>query len=159
MAMNTFNKNKKNNFLKQNGNLIAELEFRDSQAGFVGIAGIIWTILPDGTSRANRFVNNTVSSSFKTCRLEKQDLASIANALSKGNFTELPNEIPSEQTINPHRVTIRLGEQSSTLQLQAGESISNALKMQQNQQETPRRRFLIIAWEINQIIRKHCGNY
>ena len=159
MAAIAMNKSSSNSFLKENGNLIAELEFKDGQSGFVGISGTSWIILSDGTCRGSRFVNDTVSSAHQICQLERQDLASIANSLSKSNFTELPSEIPSKPTINPHLLTIRLGEKSSTLQLQAGETIENALKIQQNQQETPRWRFLTVAGEINQLIRKNCGDY
>ncbi|MEA5594020.1 hypothetical protein [Rivularia sp. UHCC 0363] len=156
MAMGTLNHNP---FPKQDGNLIAELEFKDGQMGFVGISGTSWTILPDGTSRANRFVNDTVSSAYKTCLLDKRELASIAKVLSDVNFAELPPDIPSEPTINPHLLTVRVGEKSSTLQLQAGETIENALKTEQNKQETPRWKFLTVAGEINQLIRKNCGDY
>ena len=159
MAAIAMNKSSSNSFLKENGNLIAELEFKDGQSGFVGISGTKWIILPDGTCRGSRFVNDTVSSAHQICQLERQDLASIANSLSKSNFTELPSEIASKPTLNPHNFTIRLGEKSSTLQLQAGETIENALKTQQNQQETPRWRFLTVAGEINQLIRKNCGDY
>ncbi|MGB6296305.1 MAG: hypothetical protein WBF90_08975 [Rivularia sp. (in: cyanobacteria)] len=152
------NKSSSNSFLKENGNLIAELEFKDGQSGFVGISGTSWIILSDGTCRGSRFVNDTVSSAHQICQLERQDLASIANSLSKSNFTKLPSEIPSKPTLNPHLLTIRLGEKSSTLQLAAGETIQNALQARRNQEETLQTRFLDIASEINQLIQHRCKN-
>ncbi|MDY6902822.1 MAG: hypothetical protein SWZ49_32845 [Cyanobacteriota bacterium] len=158
MAAIAMNKSSSNSFLKENGNLIAELEFKDGQSGFVGISGTKWIILPDGTCRGSRFVNDTVSSAHQICQLERQDLASIANSLSKSNFTKLPSEIPSKPTLNPHLLTIRLGEKSSTLQLAAGETIENALQARRNQGETLQTRFLDIALEINQLIQHRCKN-
>jgi hypothetical protein len=158
MGAIAMNKSSSNSFLKENGNLIAELEFKDGQSGFVGVSGTSWTILPDGSSRANRFVNDTISSAYKTCLLDKRELASIAKVLSDVNFAELPPDIPSEPTINPHHLTIRLGEKSSTLQLEAGETIENALQARRNQGETLQTRFLDIALEINQLIQHRCKN-
>lgn len=145
-------------YLKQNGNLIGKLEFRDVKSGFESICGTMWTILPDGTSRGSRFINDTVLSPHQICKLDRQDLAAIANTLSKGNFIELPAEIKSKPTPNPRCLTIRLGEKSSKLQLQAGESIENALQARRNYGETLQVRFLTIALQINQLIQQRCGN-
>lgn len=147
-----------NPFLTPDGYLNAELEFQDGQMGFVGISGITWTILPNGTCQASRFVNDTVSSPHQTCHLEQQDLVMLANTLSDQNFAGLPSEIPSAPALNPHRLMIRLGKKSSTLTLQTGQSIENALTTQPYQPELPRSRFLTIAQGIDQLIKRHCGN-
>lgn len=147
-----------NPFLTQNGHLNAELEFQDGQMGYVGISGITWTILPNGTCQASRFINDTASPPHQTCHLDQQNLITLANTLSDQNFAGLPHEILSEPTLNPHRLTIRLGEKSSTLVLQMGQSIENALTTQPNQPETPRSRFLTIAQVIDRLIKQHCGN-
>jgi hypothetical protein len=145
-----------NPFLTQDGHLIAELEFQDGQMGFVGISGITWTILSNGSCQASRFVNDTVSSPHETCHLDQQDLVMLANTLSDQDYADLPSEIPSEPTLNPHRLTIRLGEKSSTLVLQTGESIEHALTPSHNQHETPRSRFLTIAQAIDRLIQQNC---
>ncbi len=74
------------------------------------------------------------------------------------HFTKLPSEIPSKPTVNPHHLTIRLGEKLSTLQLEAGETIENALQARRNQGEALQTRFLNIALEINQLIQHRCSN-
>ncbi len=145
-------------FLTQDGHLNAELEFQDGQMGFVGISGITWTILPNGTCQASRFINDKVSSPHRICHLEQQDLVILANTLSDQNFAGLPPEIPSEPTLNPHRFTIRLGDKSSTLVLRTGQSLENALTTQPNRPETPRSRFLTIAQVIDRLIKQRCGN-
>lgn len=155
MAMST---PRNNPFLTEDGHPIAELEFRDGQMGFVGISGITWSILPNGTCQASRFINDTVSSPHQICQLERQDLVMLANILSDRNFADLPSEIPSEPTLNPHRLTIRLGEKSSTLVLQTAQSIDNVLTTLHNQPETPRARFLTIAQAIDRLVRQHCGD-
>lgn len=155
MATSTFSGN---GYLKQNGHLISKLEFSDGQSGFVGISGTIWIIFPDGAIKGSRFINDTVLSPHKLCQLKRQDLATIANTLSKGSFIEMPSEIASKSTINPHYLTIRLGEKSSTLQLQAGETIENALQARRSQGEMLQTRFLKIALKINQLIQHRCSD-
>ncbi len=155
MAMSTpYN----NSFLTEDDHLTAELEFRDGQMGFAGISGISWTIFPNGNCQATRFLNNTVSPPHQTGKLEQQDLVTLSNILFAQNFVDLPSEIPSEPTLNPHRLTIRLGEKSSTLVLPTDQSIEDALTKLQNRHETPRSRFLAIAQVINRLVRQHCGN-
>lgn len=145
-----------NSFLTQDGQLIDELEFQDEQMGFVGISGIRWIILPDGSCQASRFVNNSILSTAQTGKLGKQDLATLSDILSQEKFPELPTEISSEPILNSHRLTIRLGEQSSTLAVQAGKSIEGAMAEIENQPETPRSRFLTIAQGINRLIQHNC---
>ena len=155
MARSTLNSS---GYLKQNGHLIGELEFRNAQSGFVGITGTVWTILPDGAIEGSRFINDTVLSPYKLCQLKRHDLATIANSLSQGNFIELPSEIASQPTVNPHHITIRLGEKSSTLKLQPDETIKNALQARRNQGETLQAGFLNIALKINQLIQHRCSD-
>ncbi len=145
-------------FLTQDGHLTGELSFRDGQMGFVGIAGITWTILPDGSCQASRFVNDNLAPPYQTGHLEQPDLAMLANTLSTQNFADLPAEIPSEPTLNPHQLTIFFSGKSSTLVLKPGQSIENALITEKNQQETPRSRFLTVAQVVNQLVWQYCGN-
>ncbi|MBI4785213.1 MAG: hypothetical protein HY785_28490 [Oscillatoriophycideae cyanobacterium NC_groundwater_1537_Pr4_S-0.65um_50_18] len=145
-----------NPFPTQDAPLDTELEFQDGQMGFVGISGTTWKIFSDGTCQASRFVNDTVSSPHQTCHLDQQDLVLLANTLSDQSYADLPFQISSEPTLNPHRLTIRLGEKSSTLVLKTGESIENALTALHHQHETPRSRFLTIAQAIDRLIQQNC---
>lgn len=154
MAMSTPDNNP---FLTEEGHLIAELEFQDGQMGFAGISGMSWTILPNGNFQAMRFHNDTVSLPHQKGKFEQQDLVTLSNILFERNFANLPSDIPSEPTLNPHRLTIRLGEQSSTLVLPTNQSIEDALSKLHKRHKTPRARFLAIAQVINRLVRQHCG--
>ncbi|MDJ0901638.1 MAG: hypothetical protein QNJ55_22840 [Xenococcus sp. MO_188.B8] len=153
MAMNTPDNNP---FLTEEGHLIAELEFQDGQMGFVGISGISWTILPNGNCQAARFINDTFSPPHQTGKLDQQDLVTLSNILFDQNFADLSSEIPSEPTLNPHSITIRLGEKLSTLELPNNQSIEYALIKLQNRHETLQSRFLTIAQVINRLVQQHC---
>ncbi|MUG93596.1 hypothetical protein F7734_14650 [Scytonema sp. UIC 10036] len=147
-----------NPFLTQDGFLTGALEFQDGQMGFAGFSGVVWTISPDGSCQAARFLNETVSPPHQTGQLDRQNLVQLANVLSSQNFSDLPSEIPSEPTLNPHRFTIRWGTKSSTLTLKPRQSLEDALRQMRNQPETPQSRFFTIAQFINQLLREHCGN-
>ena len=147
-----------NPFLTEEGQLIAELEFQDGQMGFVGISGISWTILPNGNCQATRFINDTVSPLHQTGKLDQQDLVTLSNILFDRNFADLPSDMPSEPTLNPRRLTIRLGEKSSTLVLLTNQSIEDALTKLHNRHETPRSRFLSIGQVIHRLVKQHCMN-
>lgn len=148
-----------NPFLTADNHLIAELELRDEQAGFVGVSGITWSILPDGTCEASPFVNNTVSSSSQAGQLAQADLVKLASTLLDQNFSGLPAEISSEPSLNPHRLQISLGDKSTALVLPAGQSIDQALTLQQQRSEAPAARFLKIAQTINQIVQQRCSSH
>ena len=134
-----------------------QLEFQDEQMGVVGVSGTTWTIFPDGSCQANRFVNNTVLPSHQSGVVDQESRVQLSEVLSKQNLAALPAEIPSEPIVNPRRLTIRWGEASSSLVLQPGQSIEDAVIALQNQAETPRSRFLVIASMLNQLVQQNCG--
>ena len=154
----TMGKPHHNHFLTEDNRLIAKLEFQDGQMGFVGISGMLWAIDPNGMCHGARFINETASPPHREGQLDQQDLVTLANILSDQNFADLPAEIPSEQTLNPHRLTIRLGDKSSTLVLQTGQTIEDAVTALRNRHETPRSRFLTISQMIDRLVRQHCGD-
>jgi hypothetical protein len=106
--------------LTAKGRLAEELVIRDSQGGFAGFSGWIWTIEPDGGWRREPFLNEDVRKADQTGKLTAEDLAALAKDLEEHGLLKLPENIGGEPMVNPHVFTITFGKLQSQLVLGAG---------------------------------------
>ena len=102
-------------FLTPDGKLTETLELQDAQEGFAGLSGEVLTVQPDGTWRIARFLNDRVEEPHRQGRLDAKELKALAGVLAEQDFSELPSVVGQAPEVNPHRITVRFGETSSTL--------------------------------------------
>ncbi len=112
-----------NDFLAQDGRLQQKLELRDSQSGFVGLSGQVWTVEPSGRWNVARFINEQVQEPHFSGQLTYGQLNGLAGVLAAQDFIKLPNRFGRELNVNPRTLTIRFGTTEKLLILNAGENL------------------------------------
>jgi len=157
MTANAQNQDSHHHFLRSDGTLQSEVEFRDGQAGYAGVSGTSWLFLPDGSLQSRRFINAEISPPEHVHPLNPQDIKQLGRTLSEQDFSRLPATIPSAATLNPHRLMIRVGKRSATLDLSTSQSIKQAMQAKERPGDGTRHRFLTIAQTIEDIIAAYSG--
>ena len=110
----------KNAFLDDKGHLRKALVLRDSQSGFAGESGQIWTIEPDGSWTHQSFLNAEVREADRKGKFSGSHLAALASHLRKHDLLSLPQQMGKDPGVNPHLFTITFGETSCRLIGQGG---------------------------------------
>ncbi len=113
-------------FLTPAGKLQSPLTLRDSQGGFAGYSGELWTITPDGHFTIAHFLNDKTDAPYWQGNLTQAELKSLAHALCTNHFLQLPASLGGEPKVNPHSLTLSFGTKQSTLVLPAEEPTGNS---------------------------------
>ncbi|GEJ57759.1 hypothetical protein [Anaeromyxobacter diazotrophicus] len=93
----------------------------DGQQGFVGEAGTITTVEPDGTFSVADFVRDQVSPPKRTGHLSPEAVDRLARTLAAELEPRPPERIAAAPaTANPRRLRVRYGGAETTLALPAG---------------------------------------
>lgn len=137
--------------LMEDGRLKAELEVRDAQAGFAGLSGTITRIEPDGAFTVSRFLNERVEEPHREGRLGREEIESLAEALAEQGFLELRQEIGQAPPVNPRTITVALGERTTTLSLEPGVQLEEAIGAFAARPESPEARLLRIAQTVEEL--------
>lgn len=109
-------------FLTPAGKVQSSLTLRDSQGGFAGFSGELWTLTPDGHFTIAHFLNDKTEAPYWQSDLSQAELKSVAQALSANRFLQLPASLGGEPKVNPHSLTLSFGNKQSTLALPPGEA-------------------------------------
>jgi hypothetical protein len=125
---------------------------QDAQEGFAGVSGEILTVQPDGSWRLARFVNDRVEEPHRQGRLSPTELKSLAGVLAEQDFRALPSVVGEAPPINPHRITVRFGETSSTLVMQPGQNVSDVAALPATQLSDPQTKLITIVETTRQLI-------
>jgi hypothetical protein len=100
--------------------LKAPLTVREEQSGFAGTTGTVFTIEPSGRWRLERFRpaggGKEHLTPVRTGTLSLAQLETLAKALAAHDLAGLAAKTGREPKANPHRVTIRFGQKTSTLE-------------------------------------------
>lgn len=97
-------------YLTPDGRLRAELELRESQSGFAGVTGTVWTVEPGGCWSRAAFLNDRVRPPEQRGRLSGKLLAELAGLLRDHGFAALPTQTGVPPPVNPHTRSIRFGD-------------------------------------------------
>lgn len=157
MTANAQSQDPNHHFLRSDGTLQSDIEFRDGQAGYAGVSGTSWLFHTDGSLQSRRFINAEISTNQHVYPLNPQEIKQLGKTLSEQGFSSLPATIPSAATLNPHRLMIRVGKRSATLDLSTSQSIKQALQAKEQPGDETRHRFLTIAQKIEDIIAAYSG--
>ncbi|MDP7011809.1 MAG: hypothetical protein QF685_10545 [Verrucomicrobiota bacterium] len=110
-------------FLTKDGELSALLTLKDSQGGFVGTNGLIWTVHPDGSWDRKRFINRTIRKADMQGKLSAKELQALADVLAHAQVDKLPSKIGKFRGANPHVVTLSWGKHQCVWTLPPGSPV------------------------------------
>ena len=99
--------------------LSAPLTVTDTQAGFAGETGTVWTISPDCSFTVARQIGLKVLDPHKQGRLSAEQQAHLRDLMNRMAAAPLPKETGTPQ-VNARRITLSYGSQQSILSLPPG---------------------------------------
>jgi hypothetical protein len=100
--------------------LSAPLVLKDTQSGFAGETGNVWTIAPDCSFTVARQVGLNVLEPHKKGQLTAQQRTQLKEMLDQMTATALPEQLGSGPQVNARRITLAYGGKQSVLSLPPG---------------------------------------
>jgi hypothetical protein len=129
--------------------LTSPLTLSDTQEGFAGEVGPVWTVLPDCSfSIARRFGADTENPS-RQGQLTRTQQTRLGVLLSDLELTTLPAEVGDGPPVNPRRLAVSYGGRRTVLILPPGETELAALASSLS--SDPARRVVSFAIGISQL--------
>src|SRR5262249_44605770 len=123
--------------------LTMTLTVKDTQDGFAGTTGTIWTIAPDCTFRVSRLFGQHVAAPHLQGSLTPEQQARLADLLAKTVVAELPAQGGETPSVNARRITLEYGGKVSVLSMGPGDRDLDALRA--GGPRGPARRLLEVA--------------
>jgi hypothetical protein len=108
--------------------LSAPLVLKDTQGGFVGEIGDVWTIAPDCSFTVARLIGPKALDPHKKGRLTPQQRKQLKELMDRMTATALPKRIGGAPQVNPRRITLSYGAKQSVLNLPPGGGDLGALR-------------------------------
>jgi hypothetical protein len=108
--------------------LSAPLVLKDTQSGFAGETGNVWTIAPDCSFTVARQVGLSVLPPHKQGQLTAQQRTQLKEFLDRMTATALPEQVGSGPQVNARRITLDYGGKQSVLSLPPGGGDLGALR-------------------------------
>jgi hypothetical protein len=105
--------------LAQQCPLTAPLTIKDTQDGFAGQTGTVWTIAPDCTFSVARQVGPRIDPMTQG-RLTPAQEGRLKEQLARAAVADMPAQIGSRPPVNARRITVSYGEKTSVLLLPPG---------------------------------------
>jgi hypothetical protein len=97
------------------------LTVKDSQDGFAGKTGTIWTIKSDCSFEVARFRGDEVSAPHLKGQLTPEQQSHIAAVLSTAAVQTLPAHVGEPAPVNAHQITIDYGGKTAVVNLGMGD--------------------------------------
>jgi hypothetical protein len=108
--------------------LSAPLILKDTQSGFAGETGTVWTIAPDCSFTIARQIGVKVFDPYKQGRLTAEQQTLLKESLDRMAVAALPERIGGGPEVNARRITLSYGEKQSVLNLPPGGGDLDALR-------------------------------
>ena len=131
------------------GTLNMTLTVKETQDGFAGTTGTVWTIVPDWTFRVSRIFNQHVAEPHLKGSLTPEQQKRLSEVLSKEAPAELPAQI-GEASVNAHRITLEFNSKVSVLFLGTGDREMGAIRT--SNPHDPARRLLEVAEAVKDML-------
>jgi hypothetical protein len=119
------------------------LTVKDTQDGFAGTTGTVWTIDPDCTFRVSRLFGQHVAEPHLRGSLTPEQQARLSAILAKAAVAELPAQMGETPSVNARRITLEYGGKLSVLSMRPGDRDMDALRA--GDPLDPARRLLEVA--------------
>ena len=100
--------------------LSAPLVLKDTQSGFAGETGNVWSIAPDCSFTVARQVGHNVLEPDKQGQLTAQQRTQLKELLARMTATALPEQLGGAPQVNARRITLAYGGKHSVLNLPPG---------------------------------------
>jgi hypothetical protein len=100
--------------------LSAPLTIKDTQSGFAGETGTVWTIAPDCSYTVARQIGLKILDPHKQGRLSQEQQAQLKKLLDRVAAAALPKELGTGTQVNARRITLSYDGKDSTLTLAPG---------------------------------------
>src|SRR5437016_6273369 len=81
------------------------LTVKDTQGGFAGTTGIVWTIRPDSTFCVSRLFGERVLEPHHQGNLTSEQKARLSEILTQGKLADLPAQLGEAPQVNARRIT------------------------------------------------------
>jgi hypothetical protein len=104
------------------------LTVKDTQDGFAGTTGTVWTISPDCTFRVSRLFGQHVAEPHLRGSLTPEQQARLSAILAKAAAAELPAQMGEAPSVNVRRITLEYGGTISVLSMGPGDRDMDALR-------------------------------
>jgi hypothetical protein len=98
----------------------AMLTVRDSQSGFAGKTGTVWTIKPDCSYEVARFHGGETSAPHRHGQLTPQQQTELSGLLASASLDSLPAQIGEPAPVNAHQLSIDYQGRTIVLSLGMG---------------------------------------
>jgi hypothetical protein len=108
--------------------LSAPLVLKDTQDGFAGETGTVWTIAPDCNFTVAQQIGPKIGDPIRQGRLAADQQLRLKELLKRTEVAELPEKTGSGAQVNARRVTVSFGGKVSVLTLPPGGGDLNALR-------------------------------
>jgi len=108
--------------------LSAPLVLKDTQSGFAGETGNVWTIAPDCSFTVARQVGLNVFEPHKHGQLTAQQQTQLKELLDRMTATALPAQLGGAPQVNARRIALDYGGKQSVLNLPPGGGDLGALR-------------------------------
>ena len=100
--------------------LSAPLVLKDTQSGFAGETGSVWTIAPDCSFTVARQVGLNVLQPHKQGQLTPQQRLQLKQMMERMTATALPEQLGGGPQVNARHITLAYGGKHSVLTLPPG---------------------------------------
>jgi hypothetical protein len=104
------------------------LTVKDTQDGFAGTTGTVWTIGPDCTFRVSRLFGQHVAEPHLRGNLTPEQQAQLSAILAKAKAAELPAQMGETPSVNARRIILEYGAKISVLSMRPGDRDTDALR-------------------------------
>jgi hypothetical protein len=108
--------------------LSAPLVLKDTQSGFAGETGSVWTIAPDCSFTVARQIGLNVLDPHKQGQLTPAQRAQLKELMDRMTATALPEQLGGGPQVNARRITLAYGGKQSVLNLPPGGGDLGALR-------------------------------
>jgi hypothetical protein len=108
--------------------LSAPLIVKETQSGFAGETGTVWTIAPDCSFTVARQVGLATLEPHKQGRLTAEQQGRLKELLGRVTTAALPQHLGAEQQVNARRITLSYAGKDSVLTLAPGGGDLRALR-------------------------------
>jgi hypothetical protein len=100
--------------------LSAPLVLKDTQSGFAGETGNVWTIAPDCSFTVARQIGLNLLAPHKQGQLTPQQRLQLKQMMDRMTATALPEQFGGGPQVNARRITLAYGGKQSVLSLPPG---------------------------------------
>ena len=108
--------------------LSAPLTVKDTQGGFAGETGTVWTIAPDCNFTVARQIGLKILDPHKQGRLTSEQQARLRELLDRMAVVALPERLGGEPQVNARQIALSYAGKQSVLNLPPGGGDLNALR-------------------------------